>query len=408
MLHWFAPTDCPSNHRTLLYVVVVLEACLTHLVLSEVELQISACPSNRDFIIMTSEAPQAPLSRFDHQKVHDFAKNILSGNDVPLASAETIARCLVAADLRGIDTHGINRIPSYMERVRQGVLDPRAVPELTAVTPVVAQVDGKNSFGFLGATMAIDHAVEAAMVYGIGMVSVKHSNHFGMSAWICQRAIESDMMSLVFTNSSPALPVWGGKEKLMGVSPIACGAPAGDTKSFILDMAPSVAARGKIYKAKRRDEKIPLDWALDKDGKPTDDPSAALEGVMLPMGGPKGSALSIMMDVFSGVLSGSAFAGGVTNPYDPSRAADVGHFIVAIKPDLFMHLKDFKQRMDYLYQKVVGSDRAAGIERIYYPGEIEIDREEERRKSGIPFTSGEVSTLNAEADKVGAARLEVD
>lgn len=136
-------------------------------------------------------------------------------------------------------------------------------------------------------------AIDMAKTYGIGMVSVKHSNHFGMSAWLVQQAIDAGMMSLVFTNSSPALPVWGGKSKLMGVSPIACGAPGGDEKPFILDMAPSVAARGKIYKAKRRGEKIPTDWALDAEGRTTDDPAAALEGVMLPMGGPKGSGLSI-------------------------------------------------------------------------------------------------------------------
>lgn len=123
------------------------------------------------------------------------------------------------------------------------------------------------------------------------MVSVKHSNHFGMSAWLVQQALDADMMSLVFTNSSPALPVWGGKSKLLGVSPIACGAPGGN--EFILDMAPSVAARGKVYKAKRRGEKIPKDWALDVEGRMTDDPAAALDGVMLPMGGPKGSGLSI-------------------------------------------------------------------------------------------------------------------
>lgn len=201
-----------------------------------------------------------------------------------------------------------------MERIRKGVLDPQASPTLHQVTPVVAQVDGHNGFGFLAANEGMKAAVNMARVYGIGMVSVKHSNHFGMSAWIVQQAIDEGMMSLVFTNSSPALPVWGGKEKLMGVSPIACGAPAGKERPFILDMAPSVAARGKVYKALRRGEKIPGDWALDKDGDATDDPKKALEGVMLPMGGPKGSALSIMMDVFSGVLSGSAFAGHVTNP----------------------------------------------------------------------------------------------
>ncbi|KAK3065718.1 hypothetical protein LTR53_018112, partial [Teratosphaeriaceae sp. CCFEE 6253] len=265
------------------------------------------------------EAKKLNVSAADAQA---YAEGVLTGNDVPPDNAAIVARCLVAADLRGVDTHGVNRIPSYMARVRQGVLDPKAQPTLHQITPAVAQVDAHNAFGFVAAHMGMQTACDMGKTFGIGMVSVKHSNHFGMSAWLVQQAIDEGMMSLVFTNSSPALPVWGGREKLMGVSPIACGAPAGKEKPFILDMAPSVAARGKIYKAKRRGEKIPMDWALDADGRPTDDPAAALEGVMLPMGGPKGSALSIMMDVFSGVLSGSAFAGHVTNPYDPSQPAD--------------------------------------------------------------------------------------
>jgi len=206
----------------------------------------------------------------------------------------------------------------------------------------------------------------------------------------------------------------------MGVSPIACGAPGDESKSghFCLDMAPSVAARGKIYKALRRGESIPSDWALDKEvssvraiewrherllsdvsasglqGNRTEDPEKALEGVMLPMGGPKGSALAIMMDVFSGVLSGSAFAvsvsakgpvqaladlkrrlaicqGHVVGPYDPTQPADVGHFLVAIKPDLFMDMSEFKSRLQYLYDRVVGSEKMAGVDRVYFPGELE-------------------------------------
>jgi len=250
-------------------------------------------------------------------------------------------------------------------------------------------------------------AVGMAQTYGIGMVSVKHSNHFGMSAWIVKQANDAGMMSLVFTNSSPALPVWGGREKLLGVSPIACGAPGGKERPFILDMAPSIAARGKIYKAMRRGEKIPTDWALDGEGKQTDDPARALEGVMLPMGGPKGSALAIMMDVFSGVLSGSAFAGDVTGPYDMSKPGDVGHFIVAIKPDLFMSLDDFKARMDHLYQRVVGCEKMHGVDRIYFPGEIEQLREEERLKSGIPYVKDEIDALNQEAEKVGVSKIGV-
>ena len=350
-----------------------------------------------------SESTKIPVAASEARRL---VEDILKGNGVPAENATIVARCLVAADLRGVDTHGMNRIPSYMERIRQGLLNPGAQPVLEQVTPVVAQVDGQNAFGFLAAQKAMAAAIDSAKVYGIGMASVKHSNHFGMSAWIVQQALDADLMSLVFTNSSPALPAFGGKSKLLGVSPLACGAPGkGAMKDFILDMAPSVAARGKIYKAKRRGEKIPLDWALDAEGRPTDDPAAALGGVMLPMGGPKGSALAIMMDVFSGVLSGSSYAGHVTGPYDLSRHADVGHFFVAIKPDLFMSLDEFRDRMQYLYERVVGSDKAAGIERIYFPGELEQLTQEEREKTGIPLVQAEIDALNEEAKKVSVSPL---
>ncbi|KLJ10756.1 alcohol dehydrogenase [Blastomyces silverae] len=211
-----------------------------------------------------------------------------------------------------------------------------------------------------------------AKEYGIGMVAVRRSNHFGMSASFVRQAVDAEMMSLVFTNSSPALPAWGGK----------------------------------IYKAQRRGEKIPEGWALDGNGAPTTDPAAALKGVMLPMGGPKGSALAIMMDVFSGVLSGSSFAGHVTGPYDTSKEADAGHFVVAIKPDLFMDLEEFKARMDYLYQRVVGGEKMEGVDRIYYPGEIELLTAQRRREEGIPYVQAEIEALNREADRVGVAHLD--
>ncbi|KAG9663867.1 Malate/L-lactate dehydrogenase, partial [Aureobasidium melanogenum] len=353
-----------------------------------------------------ADSETTPKVLVSQENANAYVKAVLQANGVSEQDATTIAHCLVAADLRGVDTHGVNRIPSYLARVRQGVLDPKVQPTIVNQTPVVAQVDGKNAFGFVAAKLGMERAIEMAKTYGIGMVSVKHSNHFGMSAWLVQQALDAGMMSLVFTNSSPALPVWGGREKLMGVSPIACGAP-GSEHNFILDMAPSVAARGKVYKAKRRGEKIPIDWALDKDGNKTDDPSAALEGVMLPMGGPKGSALSIMMDVFSGVLSGSAFAGHVTNPYDPSKPADVGHFLIALKPDLFLSSDEFKQRMEYLYDRVINCDKMAGVDRIYFPGEIEQLTETERKKTGIPYVAAEIEALNAEARRVGAPDIVV-
>lgn len=353
------------------------------------------------------DAPTQEKLHVTASNAKTFIESILTANGVPSQNATIIAHCLILADLRGVDTHGINRIPSYMERIRQGVLNAAAEPTLTQQTPVAAQIDGHNGFGFVAAERGMSVAINMAREFGIGMVSIKHSNHFGMSAWAVQQAVEAGMMSLVFTNSSPALPVWGGREKLMGVSPLACGAPGGAERPFILDMAPSVAARGKIYKAARRGENIPGDWALDGEGRRTEDPEAALGGVMLPMGGPKGSALAVMMDVFSGVFSGSAFAGHVTNPYDPSKPADVGHFLVAIKPDLFMGLEEFKERMDYLYRRVVGSEKMAGVERIYYPGEIEQIAHDERLKTGIPYVQAEIDALNREAERVGVEKIVV-
>jgi len=336
-----------------------------------------------------------------------FIERVLAGNGVLPTNASVVAQCLIAADLRGVDTHGMNRVPSYMERIRQGVLNGSATPELKQITPAVAQVDAHNGFGFVAADVGMAAAIKSAKIYGIGMASIKNSNHFGMSAWVVQKALEADMMSLVFTNSSPALPVWGGKNKLLGVSPLACGAP-GKEHPFILDMAPSVAARGKIYKAKRRGEQIPADWALDKNGKPTTDPAVALDGgVMLPIGGPKGSGLAVMMDVFSGVLSGSAFAGHVTGPYDPSKPSNVGHFLVAIKPDLFMSLDDFRERMQYLYERVIGAEKAVGVDRIYFPGELEQLQQKERERTGIPLVQAEIDALNAEADRVGTEHLQI-
>ncbi|OCF31429.1 hypothetical protein I316_06831 [Kwoniella heveanensis BCC8398] len=353
-----------------------------------------------------SDEAQAPRINIKAEEARRFVTNVLIGNGVPQASAETVARCLVEADLRGVDTHGANRIPSYMKRIRNGVLDPKAVPTVKEITPVVCQVDGHNSFGFLPATLAMEKCIEMAKTYGIGMASIKHSNHYGMAACYALQAVRENMMSLVFTNSSPAMTVWGGREKLMGVSPIAAGAPGGpDSIPFIMDMAPSVAARGKVHRALRRGEKIPTDWALDGEGKNTDDPAKALEGVMLPMGGPKGSALSVWMDVFSGVMSGSAFAGHVVGPFDPSAVSDVGHMFMAIKPDLFVSLDEFKERMDYLYKRVVSAEKAHGVERIFYPGEIEILNQEKREREGIPWTQSEIDALNAEADLVGAPHL---
>ena len=335
-----------------------------------------------------------------------FARRLLAALGVPADDAATIARCLVLADLRGVDTHGLMRLPVYLERVRRGLVDPKPRLVIERKTPVVAALDGQNGFGFVTATHAMADAIVTARTYGIGIVSVRRSTQFGMAASYVLQAIEAGMMSMVFTNASRAMPPWGGRDALLGTSPFAVGAPGGKLPAFVLDMAPSVAARGKIRKAERRGEKIPLGFALDGSGRPTTDPTAALGGVVLPIGGPKGSGLAIMMDIFAGVISGSAFGGDVSDQQKVlDRPQNVGHFLLAMKPDLFVSEADYKARMDTLFKRIRAVPLAEGFDEILLPGEPEQRESARRTKSGIPYVPSELATLNAEAAKAGVAPL---
>lgn len=340
-----------------------------------------------------------------------FAENILSSYGVPADRATMIAEALVLADLRGVDTHGINRLGGYVERIKHNVLDPNPELRFDMKTPVMAQLDARNTFGFVAGCMAIDKAVEIASAYGVGIVGVKHSNHYGMAATYLLRAINKGYAAMAFTNASRSMPPWGAKEPLFGTSPFAVGVPGGEKGSFVIDMSPSVAARGKIRKAARRGEKIPEGYALDENGKSTTDPEAALRGVVLPIGGPKGSGLGMMMDIFGGILTGASFAGEVNDQYkDLKNPQGVGHWFLVFRPELFLDggMEELRARMDKLQDRVRSCEKADGVTRIYTSGEIEADMSDRRRKEGIPFTTGEVDALHALANESGCeVRLDI-
>jgi len=354
-----------------------------------------------------SEVATAPSKLYvGADALRTLCTELLIKHDVPRSDAEIIAFCLVESDLRGVETHGVVRLPHYLNRVRLGLVKTRPDIRIEQVTPVAAGVDGDNGFGFVVATRAMEAAIAMAREYGIGLAAVRHSNHFGMAASYVLQALRAGMMSLVFTNASSAMPPWGGRDAILGTSPFAAGAPGGKLPPFVVDMAPAVAARGKIRLAAKRGERIPEGWALDKEGRPTTDPAAALDdGVVLPMAGPKGSALSMMMDIFGGVFTGSAFAGEVTNhTLDFEKPQDVGHFMVAIRPNLFMTQEQFATRMDYLAGKLKAGRKAAGFDEILISGEPESRKEAERLRTGIPLPATELETLLAEADQYGVPR----
>ncbi|KAJ5815486.1 hypothetical protein N7474_007263 [Penicillium riverlandense] len=349
--------------------------------------------------------PSSTTVNVPSSSAHSFVTAVLSKYNVPSDRADLIADSLVLADLRGVDTHGINRLGGYIERIKHGVLDPNPDLEFDLKTPVMAHLDAKNTFGFVAASLAIDKGVEMAQTYGMGVVAVKHSNHYGMAATYLLRAINKGCAAMAFTNASRSMPPWGAKEALLGTSPFAVGVPGGEAGDFILDMSPSVAARGKIRKAARRGEKIPEGYALDAEGRATTDPEAALAGgVVLPIGGPKGSGLAMMMDMFGGLMSGAAFAGGVNDQYkNLKEPQDVGHWFLVFRPEVFLDggMEELKGRMDTLLTRVRECDKAVGVERIYTSGEIEADVEMKRRVEGIPYSRGEVDALHALATQAG-------
>jgi LDH2 family malate/lactate/ureidoglycolate dehydrogenase len=337
-----------------------------------------------------------------------FVRQILVKHGLPAEDAATVAACLVSADLRGVDTHGICRLPGYLDRVRRGLINARPQLAPRRVTPVAATLDGQDAFGFVVGQCAIKEAMAMAREFGIGIVSVRRSTHFGMAASYVKPAIEAGFIALVFSNASAAMPPWGGRQGLLGTSPFAAGAPGGTLAPFLLDMSPAVAARGKIRRAQRRGEKIPLGYALDADGRPTTDPTAALGGVVLPIGGYKGSGLSMLMDILGGVISGAGFAGGVGDQYKVyDRPQDVGHFFLAMRPDLFIPEGDYRARMDTLVERVRNVPKAEGFDEILIPGEPEARLEATHRRTGIPFSPGEIAALQAEAARAGVAALAV-
>nr|POF14357.1 l-sulfolactate dehydrogenase [Quercus suber] len=329
-------------------------------------------------------------------KATAFALSILQYYGVPEERALLIADSLVLADLRGVDTHGINRLAGYVLRIKHGVLTPNPPLEFVMKTPVVAHLDAKDTFGFVAGCASIDKGIEIAEKYGFGVVGVKNSHHYGMAATYVLRAIASGYAALAFTNASRSMPAWGSKEPLLGTSPFTVGVPGGTKGDFVLDMTPSVAARGKIRKAARRGESIPEGYALDADGNPTTDPEAALKGVVLPMGGPKGSGLAMMMDIFGGLLTGAAFAGGVNDQFkNLKNPQNVGHWFMVFKPAVFLDSdQELETRMDTLCDTVRSSEKAAGVDRIYTPGERSALMEAQRRAEGIPFTRSEVDALH--------------
>lgn len=341
-------------------------------------------------------------TRYDWKKLQDFCANVFSAAGVKKEVADVVADSLIQADLRGVESHGVVRTAIYLKRIEQDMIDPFAEVEIENESVATALVNGKNQFGSVVGTKALEVAIKKAKENGAALVGVKGSNHFGTGAYYALKAIEQEMILLVVSNASQTMPPTGGIRPFIGTNPLAVGVPAGKEEPFIMDMATSLVARGKIIVAAQKGESIPLGWAIDKDGNPTTDAEAALEGSVLPMGGPKGYAISMFIDILAGVLTGAGFGKYVNNMYENwEEPQNVGHFFIAIDIKKFIPIELFKQRMDQYICEIKAEPKAPNVEEIFIPGELEHRKVIEKKTNGIELPLKVVQELQKIGQRYG-------
>jgi LDH2 family malate/lactate/ureidoglycolate dehydrogenase len=342
---------------------------------------------------------------FPTQRVEAFCRDVLMKAGLSPESSAIVTKSLLCAELRGIYSHGVVRLETYIQRVETGVMKMSAPITTEMDSGAVALLNANNTFGQVAGHRAMKLAIDKAGQYGTGAVAVKNSNHFGVAAFYAGMAQEEDMIGCVFTHSSPAMAVFGTKTPLIGTNPVAIAIPAGDHLPIVLDMSTSVVARGKIRYSALTGQSIPLGWARDPEGKPTQDAKLALKGSLEPVGGPKGSGLSLIIDLICGVLTNTVLTGGVKTVTDMSGPALTGHFFSALDVSKFLDIKLFTANVDQVITNIKSFPPVTDGGEIFMPGEIELLQEKKRIIEGIPLDKEVMDSLNNVAARYGAAPL---
>ena len=338
----------------------------------------------------------------DPVRLREFTEEALRRVGVPHNEAVIGADVLIEADLRGVETHGVQLFKSYIEGFRLGGINPRPTIKTVQDGPSTAVLDGDGGMGHIVSVKAMNVAIEKAKSSGVGAVTVRNSNHCGMLAYFAMMALPRDMIGWSVTNGGLSVAPWGGLERITGNDPQSFAIPAKDELPIVVDMAHSVVAGNKITMAARRGKKIPLGWGVDGQGNPTDDPNVVLQsGMYLPLGGYKGYCLISVMEVLSGVLSGGFFAKDYSQRPDPSEPYGTCHFFQAMDIRHFMPVDEFKERVDSLVRQLKSATLAPGFDRIYAPGEIEFLEKEKRVKGGIPIHVSVYRDLEQAANVLG-------
>jgi len=310
--------------------------------------------------------------------------------------ANACARILVEAETMGIATHGAVRVPDYARRLRARGIDGRAEPRLEQRAPSLAVLDGRNALGPLVGSRALEAALATARDAGIAWIGCRASNHFGALAPYARAACDAGFVLVAGTNASSTMPPWGGAALRMGNNPLCIAAPAPDGTHFILDMAMSVAARGKIRAAQKEGRPIPEGWAADSRGRPTTDPAAALEGFLLPFGAHKGSGLALAVDLLAGALSGARFLTDVvTWVGNDERPQGVGHFFLALDPARLAGREAWSAAMARFRALLLDTPAADPDEPVRLPGARELERRARSLAEGVSLSLTLLDELHA-------------
>lgn len=340
--------------------------------------------------------------KIDANKLHSAAVEILKACGETDDGAKSVADSMLMADMRGITTHGTYLLTPIHTRVQANQLP---LPTKTTVLNdkgATATIDGGDGLGAIAGKVAVEKAVTKAKQYGVATVLIKNTNNVGSLACYTEVAAKEGMIAFMTCNAAPAMSPWGGAEPFLGTNPIAMAIYTGGETIFSADMASSVVARGKIRKAARNGETIPDNWAMDAEGNFTTDPNAALKGCLLPMGGPKGSAIALTVDIMSGLLSGSRYAQDLKSFHAPEGSTGVGAALTVMNVENFMPLDEFKKLMQDYIKKMKSLKKAKGFDEIYLPGEIEQNKEKKCRTEGVNLDDNAVKAINDLLEKIGS------
>lgn len=340
-------------------------------------------------------------SRIAYDELVAFCSRIFAAAGMAEADAWITSRHLAIADLRGVHSHGVLRVPEYLEKLRTGGVNPNGRPEIVSANGGALVIDGGNAMGPVAAHFAMERAIERASTAGVALAAVRGSNHCGAMFPYAMQGFDRGMIGLCATNALPTMAPWGGLDKIVGINPLAIGVPARNEAALVLDAAFSYSSHGKIRVYQQKGEPIPSTWAFDSDGLPTTSAEAAIEGLLQPIGEYKGIGLAILFGVLSSLLSGAAYGTGLGNMIDGPAAGLDGHFFLSIRIAAFVEPESFSARVDAVIREIRESRRKAGAAELFAPGGVEAVIEADHRAHGIPLNDMTLDGLRRAAASAG-------